>query len=153
MINIRTYKEYWEGMVSRIDDLKGSVLVATEHHFKNKVSNLKDYPVLVAVIPSSDPSSKDVDNIQEKNTGLIFILKKISASNVNDENYIDDMELLQNVIKEVKELMVSDYTDCSSEYHQEMERLDVNSFHQDPEHNYLGHDGWSLSFNFNSLGY
>ena len=153
MVNISTYRDYWDNMVSRITNLKAAYLVATETQLQKKVSDISDYPVLVATIPSADPDSKDEDNIKETNTGLIFVLKKVPDSDRTDANYVTDMELMQDIVKAIKDNMLDDKTNCNATYHDLMSNLNEKSFHQDPEYNYLGHDGWSLSFKFGSLGY
>lgn len=153
MVNIKTYRAYWEEMVNRIEELKASYLVANEAQLKDVAGNIDEYPILVATVPSANPDSRDSDNTAEINTGLLFVLKKVAASDRTDDTYLDDMELMQDILKDVKELMAADYEDCDVAGHAVMHSLQVNSFHQDPEYNYLGHDGWSLSFRFGSLGF
>lgn len=153
MVDIRAYYYYWKDMVGRIPNLEGAYLVATEAQLQKKVSNIADYPIIVATIPSADPDSKNEDNTGEKNTGLIFVLKKVAESDRTDDSYIDDMARMQTIMKLIKEIMLEDKVDCEASHHEIMRFLDENSFHQDPEYNYLGHDGWSLSFRFGSSGY
>lgn len=148
MVGIKKYKEYWKDIVSRIEGLKSAHLVANEAQLKNKVANIAEYPILVATVPSSGSSSKDEDNTSDSNLGLIFILKKVADSDRTEGSYEDDMQLMQDVMQEVRDLMEADKVDCEATYHELIERLDVSSFNQDPEYNYLGHDGWSLSFKF-----
>lgn len=151
MVNIRTYKEYWENIAERIGDLKAAYLVANEAQLKDLVANIADYPILVATVPSADPNSRDVDNMSETNACLLFVLVKIAAADRLAGLDIESMELTQNVMKQVKDMMIHDFGDCDSEFHELMRFLNISSFHQDPEYNYLGHDGWSLSFRFDTL--
>ena len=146
MINVKTYKNYWQDMVNRLSDLKESVLVANEAQLKEKIDDLDDFPVLVATIPSADGKATDVDNKKEVTNCLIFILKKVAASDRTDDSYIDDMQLMQQMIEEIEDKMEADKTDCDSSWHDLLKHLDVASYHIDPEFNYLGCDGWSLSF-------
>lgn len=80
-------------------------------------------------------------------TITLLIYKQIGA------NYNDDMDLMQGIMKDIKDFMLNDKVSCESAYHELMSRLNEKSFHQDPEYNYLGCDGWSLSFKFGSMGY
>lgn len=153
MVDIRTYSEYWDDMVTRITELKDAFLVATEAQLQKRVNDIVEYPVLVTSVPSADPDSKDEDNIAETNSCLIFVLKKVADSDRTDANYLNDMELMQNIMKAIKNNMLDDKTNCDATYHSLMSKLNEKSFHQDPEYNYLGHDGWSLSFKMGSEGY
>jgi hypothetical protein len=155
MIGIKRYKAYWDHCLEEIAGINKVLLIVNEPQFGKFVANIKkaEYPVLVAVVPSADPASLDADNYGESNTGVIFILKKSAGANETEAKYLDDMEEMQGLMTSVKELMLHDKRECSSGYHDVMERLDVKSFHQDPEYNLLGHIGWSLSFGFETAGY
>jgi hypothetical protein len=152
MVNITTYNQYWQHVAATIAGLEAAYLVANEAQLKTVVANVAAYPILVATIPSADADSRDEDNLGEMNTGLIFILKKVADSDRTSAGYVADMATLQTVMAGVKSLMLDDKTNCDSEYHELMYRLQVGSMHQDPEYNYLGHDGWSLSFKIGSIG-
>lgn len=152
MVNIKTYKDYWENIASRIGDLKAAYLVANEAQMKDIVANIADYPILVATVPSADPNSRDVDNMSETNTCLLFVLKKVAAADRPPGIDVDSMEQTQSAMAKVKEYMLEDFANCDAPYHNLMQYLSVGSFHQDPEYNYLGHDGWSLSFKFDVAG-
>jgi len=149
MINIKTYRQYWIDMVTRITGLEDQIIVANEAQLKNKLTKNVKYPLLVATVPSSNPASLDAYNVKESNTGFIFILTKVAASDRDNDSYINTMESLQVVMKNIKEAMTEDFEQCKAP----MSQLDVRSFHEDPEYNYLGHDGWSLSFKFDTSGY
>lgn len=153
MVDIRTYKEYWANMVTRIPELKGSFLVAIETQLQKKISDVAEFPILVATVPSADPDSKDEDNTGETNSCLIFVLKAVAENDRDDANYVDDMELMQGIMKAIKDFMLDDKVNCDATYHELMSNLNEKSFHQDPEYNYLGCDGWSLSFKVGSVGY
>jgi len=148
MISITTYRDYWKEMVNRIDGLEDTTLVANEAQLKNKLTKEVRYPLLVATVPSADPDSHNADNTGEKNSALIFVLEKVAASDRDSDNYVATMEKLQQIMKKVKEAMIEDFENCLMP----MKELEIQSFHQDPEYNYLGHDGWSLSFRFATAG-
>lgn len=155
MITINDYRNYWKHAVFEIADLKSYHLVATEEGLGKKIKDLKasDFPAVIAVIPSANPDSRDVDNVKEINQALIFVLIRRGAADRSDEVYVTDMDLTQAVMKDIKQLMTDDKSNCDSEYHEHMKRLQVGSFHQDPEYNYVGCDGWSLSFEFETEGF
>lgn len=152
MISVKTYNSYWQSMIARVMGINQAHLVANEAQLAKLLTKDIEYPVLIATIPSGDPDSRDSDSVSEKNTCLIFILEKIADSDREGAN-IDMMDKLQLLMAEVKNEMKADYEDCDLPGHIVMSRLELQSMHQDPEYNYLGHDGWSLSFKFSTLGY
>lgn len=152
MINLINYKNYWTDMVNRVGALKQAVMVADESHLKDHLTKNPQYPLLVATIPSAGSNARDVDSYTEKNNALIFVLTKVAAADRTADSYIETMSTLQLVTAMVKTLMLEDFASCSNPMHEFMQHLDVGSFNQDPEYNYLGHDGWSLSFRFDTLG-
>lgn len=140
-------------MLARVVALKQADLVANEAQLGVLVTKPNiAYPLLVATIPSGDPDSRDADSLGEKNSCLIFVLSKIAASDRSGTIDIALMDTLQIAIEQVKLMLIADFTDCSLPGHSVMQRLDLQSMHMDPEYNYLGHDGWSLSFKFTTLG-
>jgi len=153
MIRISTYNNYWQSMIARVPALKQAYLVANEAQLGVLVTKSDiACPLLIATIPSADPDSRDADSLGEKNTALIFVLSKIAAADRTGTGDIALMDTLQNAIEQVKLMLIADFTDCSLPGHSLMQRLDLQSMHTDPEYNYLGHDGWSLSFKFTTLG-
>lgn len=95
----------------------------------------------------------DSDSVLESNQCLVFILGKRPVSDKTDDTLISDMSITQSAMQQLKNLMLADRNDCDAEFHDVMKRLNVMSLHQDPEYNYLGCDGWSLSFEFDTLGF
>lgn len=155
MIKPSIYKSYWKHCNSVITELKSYHVVATEEGLGKKIKDIDSdsFPALIAILPSADPNSYDIDSVLEKNQALIFVLMRRGHADKSDAVFIADMDLTQDVMKKVKELMEADYRDCDSLYHETMARLNIGSFHQDPEYNYLGCDGWSLSFSFDTIGF
>ena len=153
MINVKTYREYFERAVSEIPELQGCIVVAAEEALAKKIKDIDSFPLLVAVIPSADPHTFDSDNFSDSNIALLFVLTRRGKSNYTEETFLDDLETTQGIISQLKLLMIADMQDCSSAGHPVMKNLDPGSFHQDPEYNYLGCDGWSLSFQFVTGGF
>lgn len=150
MIKIRDLNNYMDSCMSRIDLITKSHLISTENQLVKKVADF-DYSdiVLIIIIPSADSKGKDVDNIIESETIIMFILGKIDESSEDDDDFIDNMEIFQNTVTELKELMIADKQDTESGCHL-MKGLDLSSIHTDPEYNYLGCNGYSLSCNVTS---
>jgi len=155
MILPSTYKDFWKYIVANVSELNDYLVVSTEEGLGKKIKDLDQskFPLLVAVLPSADPKSPNVDNEVEINQAIIFVLVKKAQSDRTDDNFISDMDATMQAMSAVKDLMVENKSNCNNQYHNIMERLDVGSFHQDPEYNYLGCDGYSLSFQFNTVGF
>jgi hypothetical protein len=154
MILLTAYDSYWQAKKTAFPAIKSVHLVANEAQLKDVINKPgEQFPMLLATIPSADPESRDVDSISEKNTCLLFILEKVAAADRTAGNYITRMTALQQIMAGIKEEMALDFEGCARPGHAVMQRLDLGSLHQDPEYNYLGCDGWSLSFRFTTLGY
>lgn len=155
MILVQRFKEYFDHCVDDIKALKSAHIVATEEGLGQKIKDIgiDQIPFLVAVIPSADPDSRDTDSVKEKNMSVLFVLTKRDPQDKDESSFINDMGHTQDITKLVKTMMKDDKDDCDAKFHDVMKYLDVNSMHQDPEYNYLGCDGWSLSFQFDTIGF
>ena len=151
MIKIGTFKTYLQNIETRIDAITKVILVSTENQLVKHIDDFEETDiVLIGIIPSADSKGKDVDNIVEMETVLLFILGKTSSSTEDDE--FNKMEAFQNVITALKTLLIEDKQDTQNECNL-MKGLDLNSLHTDPEYNYLGCNGYSLAFNIISHGF
>ncbi len=54
----------------------------------------------MAVLPSADPKSPDVDNQVEENQTIIFVLTKRETSDSTDDKFIEDMDSTQQVMSD-----------------------------------------------------
>jgi hypothetical protein len=141
-------------MIERVDGLGSSHLVANEAQLKDIINKPgSQFPMLLATIPSSSSNTRDADAAAEVSTCLIFVLDKAAASDRTTGNYIDKMAQLQQTMQAIKQVMLADYAMCDSPGHQVMKDLALQSLNQDPEYNYLGTDGWSLSFRLETDGW
>ena len=147
MVNIKDYIAYLQKYPESITAIKKIIFVVNESQLTDYMRNLKkeDFPLMIIVIPSADAQSPDPDNICEMNHGLIYILKKFDATGYTPQKMIDDFDETQQVMELVKEKW---YDDAHSECNPITGNLDAGSFHMDPEYNYLGCNGWSVSFKF-----
>ena len=154
MIKVRELKTYFDSCINRLDSIKKLILVVNESQLADKIRDLKqaDCPFMVLVIPSADALAKDNDNITEANSLLLYILQKASRSDLTDELELLMYEITQNAISDLKNLMLADKQNsdngCSF-----LRKLNLDTFHTDPEYNYLDCYGWSLSFVVDSFGY
>lgn len=153
MIKIGEFKTYLQTFVTRIEAITKVKLVTTENQLVKYINDFEDTDiVLVGIIPSADSKGRDVDNLIEMETVLLFILGKINSSSQNEDDEFSKMETFQNTITALKSLLVADKENTEIECTL-MKGLDLNSIHTDPEYNYLGCNGYSLAFNIISHGF
>jgi hypothetical protein len=83
----------------------------------------------------------------------VYSLEKVSRNNLDEEDLVTAQELTQGKIKSIKQLIMAEAADCDAEYHLICRDIDLNRMHTDPEYNFLGCDGYSLSFKLNTIGF
>ncbi|MFZ4705402.1 MAG: hypothetical protein ACOYMF_05280 [Bacteroidales bacterium] len=154
MISVGTYNDYFKQLISRVSGLKSFILIANEPQLADNIRNMDDseFPALVALIPSADSISRDPDNILETSTCLIYVLKKFEHNDQTPTTFLSVMLETQNIMQAIKLQMLADRADHAIFSHL-LERIDLSRMHTDPEYNYLGCNGWSLSFLISTPGY
>lgn len=130
------------------------ILVRNETELAQKIKSMVNRELfLVAVIPSSDTTARNDDNILEKEMVILYALKKVSHKEQNDEDVINDMELTQDCITDIKTNLLSDAQDDDADYHHIIKRVDFSRMHTDPEYNYFECDGYSVSLELTTPGF
>lgn len=154
MTDIKIYRDYWLSVKARITSIKHVILVRTEAELKVKVAKIpNDEIFLVLVVPSSDTSAPDFDNIREKETAIVYALKKVARSNQTEVSEVDDMQQMQQLIRSIKDMMLADAENCANAYHDLVKEIDFSRMHTDPEFNFLESDGYSISFVLTTQGF
>ena len=163
MIPIRQFKELWDYVADNISDthgdkiITGVYLVDDESHMnaivKNKISNKQIF--LVARTPSSDEIMINQDNFAEMDQVLIYVLKKISAGDMSEEDLMDEREQTQVIMTRIKQFLkdLMDDTDDSNEFTMMLKSFYRSKKHTDRERNFLECNGWSLSFGLQTNSY
>lgn len=148
MVRTSDYRAYFEAM--KVLDARITIVkpVIKEDHLAGIIKKIKSTDIiLTCVIPSADTNALDGDNYGDLNSGLIYILKKADRTGDIDSKVWERIDLLQEIMEGVKNKMLFDNANCE-DYPNMMSLLELNSLHTDPEYDFLGCDGWSLSFNF-----
>jgi hypothetical protein len=102
---------------------------------------------LAAVIPSSDTRAMNIDNVKEHETWLFYALEKSDRKGITAENRLASVAQQQRVISKIKQIIRDDIYARVFPCHI---RPDINSMHTDPEDNFHGSEGYSLSFKVES---
>ena len=145
MINITQLKQLAQRIIDNTDAVHYE-WITTESELSKKMHKLSasQFPLLVVVTPSYDAKATDEDNAWDINHLLFFVLKRDQFQGANETNNAADMDQTLAIIKDIKNHLKNgfpDFQDCTL-----MNGIDPGSFHVDPEYNFLGCNGWSISF-------
>ena len=148
MVRVREYKILWEYIKSIVSGIDHLFMVDDETELTDRISQLSDGDIsLVVVFPSTDSQALDEDNVPEVDSCVIFILQKIEQRNIDDADLLDEREATQELLATIRRCMYDlmiNHSDDSN--HRIMNRLIEGKQHIDRERNYIGCNGWSLSF-------
>jgi len=163
MIPVRQFKSLWDYVADNIKDLRGDKLITgvylvdDESHMnaivKNKIRNKQVF--LVARTPSSDEIMINQDNFAEMDQVLIYVLKKVAAADMNEDDLMDEREETQIIMTRVKQFLkdLMDDTDNCNEYSMMLKGFFRSKKHTDRERNFLECNGWSISFGLQTNSY
>jgi hypothetical protein len=155
MVPVRDYIALWEYIASLITDESGNpsftqvILVDDETHLQAKIAKINNKEIfLVVVSPSSDYQGTDEDNYGEMDNCILYVLQKVDLRNLDDEAQMTEREITQALMTRVKNVMkdMADDTDHENDHIRILRRLYKGKEHTDRERNYLGCNGYSLSF-------
>ncbi len=154
MINLPKLYAWTNYLKTKFDRINNSQLIINQTDLKNIFEDLQDndYPFAAVVLPSTKGDARDEDNYGEINQILVFILSPTKESETYDSWY-NDILLMSTAIEDMKADLRDQKALCDQPFNSIFKGLDLNSFHTDPERNFLGHDGWSVSFKVKTMGY
>lgn len=144
MINLVQYREYWEGVVRRLDSINGVLPVTIDDQMGKKIQSLPADSITLFVFPPlAESNAKSVDNFKEVNKCVVFVMAKYDPQR---RSSFDLLEQTQPIIDEVKSLLLGDQrAGCP------VMRVEVDSIDTAPETELYGRfAGWSIAFNVTS---
>jgi len=107
-----------------------------------------DFPLLVMITPSFDSKGSSLDSIRDVASMIFFVLHNPNSTNLTDVMLIDRMDLCLAITEEIQDVLCNGFPDEQGCF--VSNGIDPSSFHIDPETNFLGCHGWSMSFEFKS---
>lgn len=144
MINIIAYRKYIESVRERIPVIKKVLPVTIDEEMGKDIQSLsnEDCPVLLVIVPTATGNSPSVDNIQEDNLCVIFLMDKYDPQRKKSYEVLEET---QPIIEQIKCVLIDDKASgCKV-----VEKLDLNSLSTLPETGfYRNFAGWSLAFSF-----
>ena len=144
MINLVQYREYWEGVVRRLDSINGVLPVTIDDQMGKKIQSLPADSITLFVFPPlAESNAKSVDNFKEVNKCVVFVMAKYDPQR---RSSFDLLEQTQPIIDEVKSLLLGDQrAGCP------VMRVEVDSIDTAPETELYGRfASWSIAFNVTS---
>ena len=144
MINLVQYREYWEGVVRRLDSINGVLPVTIDDQMGKKIQSLPADSITLFVFPPlAESNATSVDNFKEVNKCVVFVMAKYDPQR---RSSFDLLEQTQPIIDEVKSLLLGDQrAGCP------VMRVEVDSIDTAPETELYGRfAGWSIAFNVTS---
>ena len=154
MIGILQYDSYFDTIALRIPGIKSVMLISAEADFALAIRNLPNekFPAMLLIVPSADSIAPTPDSFTEVSTCLLYIIQKVEASEQTASSFLSVMANTQSLMASVKTLMASDKGNHSIQPHITHD-INLNAMHTDPEYNFFGCHGWSLSFTINNNGF
>jgi len=155
MVPVVEYKALWEHIATLVVDEHGEsyfsrvIMVDDEPHLQARIAKIANKEIfLVVVTPTSDYQSSDEDNYGETDQGIIYVLKKVSLKDMSEADEMTERALTQSIMSMVKNVMkdLGDDTENDNSYTRILRQHYRGKKHTDRERNYLGCNGWSLSF-------
>ncbi len=158
MIPLSTYKSFWDYIASVITTIDMVFIVHEESDLASVIRDIESGTVILfAVIPSSDIEATNFDDYEEIDSCFVFVVKKCERGDLTHVEFIADMQVTQEIIRNVKLKMIelaanTDQCLASGSFTHLMHRLFLNGMHTDPEYNMLGCNGWGMSFKLKTKG-
>ena len=148
MISPDLWKAYGESVVAIIPELSEFIPVTEEAHLGKALKGIGNKPVLVLIDLSSDGRGANRDAYQELHQAQAFVLSKsLSPQNSSPVKEHEIKVLHHGIAEKVKALIISN-TDGYGQPCNFFRNLNINSIHTDPVYNYLGCNGYFISFEF-----
>ena len=146
MIDLKDYREYWEGVAERISALTSCLGVTVDEDMGPRLQQLgADDVTLFWIVPNAQTrKGACVDNYEEDNTCVVFVMTKYDRQR---RSAVEALEVVQPVIESLKGLLIEDMVSgCPT-----LAGLDVGTLSTIPETGfYNDFAGWSLGFTLRS---
>lgn len=140
---IKQTKQYFQEMVERLPALGECLTVVDESHLGKTLRGNLSYPLLVVVVPSMVSDAANADAIRYTATGLLFVLVPMKERSSETLDYVDELQQTLDILQDILSEMRGDMEGCEV-----MGSFDPDKVRIEPEYNFLGHVGWSASYNY-----
>lgn len=149
MVEIGRLDEFCAAATEECENLKSYVLVASEQELREYIGKIRDYPMLVGVIPQAMGDDVSHDNVAERNMALFFVLKPMKEMMTHDQR----KELWAETQTGMKELKEFIHEGICGDFADLLNDCDFGNREQEPEYQLADCQGWSLMFSFTTDGF
>jgi len=143
MVSPKILKTYFLTYMQRVSGITHVFCLVKEEEIQKR---LKSIPIksiaLVIIVPSFDSKAPDRDNIREECQLLMMLVKRIDRKDDTEDSYLDVLDEMTDKLKLVKKCMLDDKRNPQNI----MRHLSADGIHTDPEIDFHGCFGWSMSF-------
>ena len=162
MVGIDRLEAFSEAAVKNCTTLKSWEMVTAESDLKDVIEQVKEFPLLVTVLPGASGDDRNYDNVAENNEAMFLVLYPIKEKMTRRQR-VDSWKLTQQGMKELKkyihEQMNNQYYDAdpdkvlANSFYDIFRDSDFGSRVTEPEYNVADCSGWSLVFGFSTDGF
>lgn len=148
MVGIERLEDFAVAVVAQCDTLKSYEVVSTSAELKDVMDSVREWPLLVVVIPSAKGNDRNRDARAELNIIMFFVLRPMRES-MTREQRMDLWKETQQGMLELKEFI---HESRCGEFDDLFSRMKFEDRVQEPEYNVIDCSGWSLAFEFETGG-
>lgn len=130
-------------------NIKSYVVVSCEAELREYMDFIREYPLLVVVIPHAAGDDVSHDNVAERNMALFYVLKPMKEI-MTHEQRMDLWIETQSGMKELKEFI---HDGICGDFADMFDDCDFGDRDQQPEYQLVDCQGWSLMFSFSTSGF
>ena len=149
MLSIKKLELYGESLKERIQGINHFLLLSEMVELEDSIKNLtqNQFPVLIFIEPSGDSAGNEDSQVWNWPC-FAYVLKKFDHTHETYRSRINTKASLQDLIQLVNDTMLADMHNHQpdSDHIHLMHRLQPSGMHIDPENDFLGCTGYSLSF-------
>lgn len=147
MIKLLQLRDLANDAVHHLPGLRKMIYVVDEAHLSKQLKDMpsEDFPILVTVIPSHSSNANNADNIRWNTSLLFFVLSKINRKQNTPDDVIEYYHSLQSLTLDFAMWMMDQK--FSEQHCGLLKDLQESGIQIEPEYNYFGCDGYSISFN------
>jgi hypothetical protein len=149
MIGLDRLDDFGAAAVEACDNLKSYVVVSCEAELREYMDFVREYPLLVVVIPHATGDDVSHDNIAEKNIALFYVLKPMRESMTHQQR-MDLWSETQEGMKELKEFI---HDGICGDFADMLNDCNFKDRDQQPEYQLVDCQGWSLMFTYSTDGF
>ena len=150
MLSVNSLDNICRKAVADVIGLEKHFLVISESHLAKRLRGLKAHesPILVAILPTAQGQSANVDTLLWQNQLMFLVLKgpvNYTARAVEAE--VEDFNFTQKLTLDFIDYLRTQQTSGQCTI---LKKLDLNSLQVDPEYNFHSCDGWSITLNLDT---